>query len=205
MRRLDESKKTEILTYIDQYFNCYNTVPSVRDISYGTGIAVTTVHRYLMVMKTSGELEYNGRKSINTRRISLENEHTAIAVLGFVTCGPGEEEKETIIEYIRMPVSLTGKGDFFALIAKGESMIDVGISPGDYVIIKKQQTANNGDIVVALQDGKNNLKKLVVEKGHSVLRSCNADKQLFPDIPVADLQIQGVAVGVFHRLNHSSI
>lgn len=204
MRRYDESKKKEILSYIDHFFSCNNTVPSVRDISSGTGIAITTVHRYLNRMRDDGELEYNGRKSINTRRISLENEHNSIAVLGFVSCGPGEEEQETIIEYIRMPSSLTGKGDFFALVAKGESMIDAGIRPGDYVIIRKQYTANNGDIIVALQNGKNNLKKLTMKGKSFVLSSCNSNKKMFPDIPVSDLQIQGVAVGVFHKLNCSS-
>lgn len=205
MRRYDESKKLEILSFIDHFFSRNNTVPSVRDISSGTGIAVTTVHRYLNRMRDAGELEYNGRKSINTRRISLENEHNSIAVLGFVSCGPGEEEQETIIEYIRMPTSLTGKGDFFALVAKGESMIDAGVRPGDYVIVRKQHTANNGEIIVALQDGKNNLKKLMMKGERFVLSSCNSDKSLFPDIPASDLQIQGVAVGFFHKLNCSSI
>ena len=101
-----------------------------------------------------------------------------------------------------MPESLIGRGDFFALIAKGESMVDVGVHPGDYVIVRKQQTAENEDLVIALLDGKNNLKKLVQDDGVCLLRSCNAEKKnAYPDIeigPGEELRIQGIAVGAYH-------
>lgn len=198
MRRIDESKEVQILEYIDRFFGEHSSVPSVRDISSGTGISVSTVHRYLIRMKDSGVLEYNGRRSISTKRIALENAQNPIAVIGYVSCGLGEEEQESIVEYIRMPESLVGNGQFFALVAKGESMIDAGIYPGDYVFVKKQNVANNGDIIVALQDCRSNLKMLIRENGEYVLRSCNTDKSRFPDIPISHLQIQGVATGVFH-------
>ena len=123
-------------------------------------------------------------------------------VLGYVACGEGQEETEQVIEYIRMPESLVGKGEFFALIAKGESMIDAGIHPGDYVMIRKQNTADIGDIVVALDGGLNNLKVLGFNnaKGRYFLHSCNEDKKRYGDIYPEELQIQGVAVCVAHRL-----
>ena len=109
-------------------------------------------------------------------------------------------EEETVIEYIRLPESMVGRGEFFALIAKGESMIDAGIHPGDYVIVRKQNHADPGDLIVALYDGLNNLKKLVYDDNERryVLRSCNEDKEAYPDIPFEELTIQGVAVGVYH-------
>ena len=70
-----------------------------------------------------------------------------------------------------MPESLIGSGEFFALIAKGKSMVDAGVYPDDYVIVRRQQTAENGDMVIALLDGKNNLKKLVKEDDGYILRS----------------------------------
>ena len=97
-----------------------------------------------------GELDYCGRKSVRTIRIKKEKYHHAIPVLGTVSCGPGDYEEENILEYIRMPETLIGKGEFFALIAKGHSMNNLGIYDGDYVIIRKQNTANTGDVVVAL-------------------------------------------------------
>ena len=174
----------------------------MRDIAAGTGIAVTSVHRYLSAMKENGELEYNGRRSVSTRRMEMEQVAHAMPVLGYVACGEGQEEIEEVIEYIRMPESLVGKGEFFAFIANGESMIDAGIHPGDYVMIRKQNTADVGDIVVALYQGVNNLKVLGynTEKQAYFLRSCNEDKERYADIYPEELQIQGVAVCVAHKL-----
>ena len=200
MRRKDESKKSVILDFIDEYYNEYNEIPAVRTIAEGTGIALATVHRYLLSLKESGELEYNGRKSISTKRIDLESRHASAPVLGYVRCGEGEEETEEVIEYIRLPESLVGTGEFFVLIAKGDSMIDAGVNEGDYVVIRKQNTASDGDYVVALYEGLNNLKELVVDNGRYILHSCNEDKATYPDIYPNDLRIQGVAVCVMHKL-----
>ena len=200
MRRKDESKKSVILDFIDEYYSEYNEIPAVRTIAEGTGIALATVHRYLLSLKESGELEYNGRKSISTKRIDLESRHASAPVLGYVRCGEGEEETEEVIEYIRLPESLVGTGEFFVLIAKGDSMVDAGVNEGDYVVIRKQNTASDGDYVVALYEGLNNLKELVVDNGKYILRSRNEDKETYPDIYPIDLKIQGVAVCVMHRL-----
>ena len=205
MRRKNEENKHIILDYINECFNRNKTIPSVREISEGTGIAITTVHRYLCAMKESGELEYNGRRNIGTLRIDKEGYHPALPVLGSVTCGPGDYEEENIIEYIRMPERLVGKGDFFALIAKGESMTDIGVFPGDYVIIRKQDTAEIGDIIVALyDDGLNNLKKLCFdeEKEQYYLYSCNKDQKKYAPIYVDELRVQGVAVCTVHNIGN---
>ena len=202
MSRTTDSKKQIILDFINEYYGNYGETPTVRDIAAGTGIAVTSVHRYLSAMKEDGELEYNGRRSVSTRRMEMEQVAHAMPVLGYVACGEGQEETEQVIEYIRMPESLVGKGEFFALIAKGESMIDAGIHPGDYVMIRKQNTSEIGDIVVALDQGVNNLKVLGYNNanGRYFLRSCNKDKKRYGDIYPEELQIQGVAVCVAHRL-----
>ena len=200
MRKKDENRMQVIRDCIDSYYNAFGEIPTVRDISANTGIAVTTVHRYLTALKESGELEYNGRRSIATKRMSMEQPLHSMPVLGYVRCGPGEEEEESIIEYIRLPESMIGRGEFFALIAKGESMIDAGIHPGDYVIVRKQNNAEPGELIVALYDGLNNLKQLAYDDDECryVLRSCNEDKESYPDIPFEELTIQGVAIGVYH-------
>ena len=83
MRRKDESKKSVILDFIDGYYNEHNEIPAVRTIAEGTGVALATVHRYLLSLKESGELEYTGRKSISTKRIDLESRHASAPVLGY--------------------------------------------------------------------------------------------------------------------------
>lgn len=204
MRSRDESKNTAILNYINEYYNDYCETPSVRDIAAGTGIPFATVHRYLTAMQESGEIEYNGRKSVATKRMNQEAVQHYMPLFGYVACGEGQEETEEVIEYIRLPESFVGTGEFFALIAKGKSMLDAGIHPGDYIIIRKQNTAVVGDYIVALDNGVNNLKELAVNvDGEYVLRSCNEDKDSYPDIHINDLQIQGVAVGVMHKFKNA--
>jgi len=196
-----DSRKIIIAEYINRFYYEHDKVPSVREIEKGTGIPLATVHRCLIAMKEAGELSYNGYRSVRTKEMSAVSPIHAISVLGYVACGPGQEEEEQFLETIRMPETLVERGDYFALIAKGESMIGAGIFPGDYVFVRRQETANEGDLVIALFDGKNNLKKLGLDKKHKkyILRSCNPDTEAYPDIIVDELQIQGVVKGAYHR------
>ena len=201
MRRIDPSKKELIAEYIDKHFCEHDEIPSVRDIVDGTGIPLSTVHRYLISMREDGSLDYSGRRTARTKLMEDAAPIHALQVLGTVACGPGQEEEQRFIEYIRMPESLVEKGDYFALIAKGESMIGAGIFPGDYVFVKRQETANEGDLVIALFDGKNNLKKLGFDQKNKkfILHSCNPNTEMYPDIIVDELQIQGVVKGSYHK------
>lgn len=202
LRERQEDRKKRILSFIQEYYLKHDRSPSERDITAGTGIPLTTVHRFLSEMKETGQLTFEGRRSVYTDSLDYVRPLTSIPVLGYVACGPGQAEEEQFLEFIRMPEKLVGKGDFYALIAKGESMKGAGIHPGDYVIVRKQHTASNKDIVVALLEGKNNLKKLIRNGKDCILRSCNRDKEAYPDIipeTGEELQIQGVAVGVYHQ------
>ncbi len=198
------TKKSIIADFINAFYYEHDKVPSVREIVEGTRIPLSTVHRYLVDMQEKGELSYNGYRSARTKEMSEVSPIHGIAVLGTVACGPGQEEEQRFIETIRMPETLVEKGDYFVLIAKGESMIDAGIFPGDYVFVKRQQIANEGDLVIALFDGKNNLKKLGFDPKNKnyILHSCNPDAEKYPDIIVDELQIQGVVKGSYHK--HSS-
>ena len=119
--------------------------------------------------------------------------------MGFPITGQMEEQR--ILEYVRPPETVFGNGELFLLRANGDSMVDAGIDDGDWVVIKKQNTAEEGDIVVALSDGLNNLKYFYrnKRKGCAILRSANEAKG-YKDIEVYDLQIQGVAQNVIKGL-----
>ena len=197
----DESKKALIAEYLDRHFCEHNEVPSVRDIAEGTGISLSTVHRYLIDLREEGALDYSGRRTARTKKMEDASPVHALQVLGTVACGPGQEEEQQFIEYLRMPESLLEKGDYFALIVKGESMIGAGLFPGDYVFVKRQETANEGDLVIALFDGKNNLKKLGFDPKNKkyILHSCNPDTETYPDIIVDELRIQGVVKSSYHK------
>ena len=204
MRQKITERREIIRNFVQQYYIDHDTIPSEREISEGTGISNASVHRILVELREAGKLSYDGRRSARTEEMERVSNRNVVPVLGYVACGPGQAEEQQFMEFIHMSESLTGKGEFFALIAKGESMVDAGVHPGDYVIVRKQETAENGQLIIALLEGKNNLKKLIYEDGECILRSCNREHaEDFPDIiPEAEetLTIQGVAVGVYHGL-----
>ena len=94
-----------------------------------------------------------------------------------------------------------GSGELFLLRASGDSMVDAGIEDGDWIVVRKQNTAEEGDIIVALSDGLNNLKYFYrnKRKGCAILRSANEAKG-YRDIEAYNLQIQGVAQNVIKML-----
>ena len=111
MRRKDESKKPIIADFINAFYYEHDKVPSVREIVEGTGIPLSTVHRYLVDMQEKGKLSYNGYRSARTKEMSEVSPIHGIAVLGTVACGPGQEEEQRFIETLRMPETLVEKGD----------------------------------------------------------------------------------------------
>ena len=93
-----DSRKQLVLDYVNKYYDDFNCTPSVRDIAAGTGIPSATVQRYLVALKDAEVLEYNGRRSVKTERMAKEANINALPVIGYVACGPGEEEQEEVIE-----------------------------------------------------------------------------------------------------------
>ena len=84
---------------------------------------------------------------------------TSVGVIGTIACGPLAMEEEAVEQYVDLPTSLFGNGDFFILHASGDSMIGAGIDDGDLVLIRKQEEAHNGEIVVAYIEGEGNTLK----------------------------------------------
>jgi repressor LexA len=142
----------------------------------------------------------SGRFGIETDHISkTERATVSVPMVGFIPCGPLCEEEEQIDGYVRLPQSFVGKGDFFLLTASGESMIEAGIDDGDLVLIRKQSFAKSGDIVVALADGKNTLKRYFPMDKEKKIRLHPENSQM-EDIFVSECVIQGVATKVIKNL-----
>ena len=206
MRTKSQKLMNEISAYIDQYYNERHTVPSVNEIAKGIGVAKATAYRYLVAMNDLGMLSYDGpSRTIVTKMISKFSDSTVPApVVGAIPCGTPEEEEENIQEYVSLPVSLFGKGEFYILKASGDSMVDAGIEDGDLVVIRKQQEASIGDLVVALDElNANTLKKYggIDAASHAaILLYQNQEK--YPDkrILVKELIVQGVARHVIKAL-----
>lgn len=188
-----------LIRFIDDYIDNYGRSPSTQEISSGTGLSPATVSRYLSRMREDGIIDYSGHRNIVTKRNSAI-ETNAVPVLGSVSCGIPKFAEENIEEYVKLPVSLFGKGDFFLLRASGNSMIEAGIDSGDLVLVRRQDYAAPGQIVVALMKEEATLKRYYPEPQNGYIRLHPENKDMV-DIIVDSCLIQGVAVHVIKELN----
>ena len=118
-----------------------------------------------------------------------------------ISCGSPTYQEEHIMEYLRLPVSVFGKGEKYIITASGDSMIGAGITEGDYLVIRKQVTASEGDIVVALVNGENTLKRLM-QHGDGT-QYLHPENDAYADIEFSDgdtFYIQGVLT---HIIKHA--
>ena len=194
----------EICTYVSDYYRIKRSSPSVSEIAKGVGIAKTTAYRYLVEMNEQGMISYYGR-TIETPQIDkCVTGYFSAPIVGSIHCGDPETEEEHVEEYVTLPESIFGKGEFYILRASGDSMVDAGIEDKDLVVIKKQSTASVGDIVVALdEDNQNTLKTfdgIDDESGYAILKYENRRKYRNKVIRVRELVVQGVAKHVIKAL-----
>ncbi len=171
----------KIIEYIKKVVKDKGYPPSVREICEATGLhSTSTVHAHLKRLEKRGIIT---RDSMKPRAITVSSDNlsvdtvTPVPVVGRVTAGIPILANENIEEYLPLPNTLLGDGEHYILNVRGESMINAGIMDGDYVVIKKQQEANNGDIVVAMIDDEATVKRFYRENGHIRLQPENPSMQ----------------------------
>lgn len=197
MRTLNQSNLTAVANFICGFIDKNGISPTMDEISEGTGLPKTTVHRYVSALKRGGEIESEGHRSIVPKKTNVKT--VRVPVLGAVACGLPKFAEENIEEYVRLPSSLFGDGDFFILRADGDSMKDAGIENGDLVLIKHVNVAEPGRIVVALVDDESTLKRFYPDPaGHRI--RLHPENEEFDDIFVESCEIQGIAVKVLKDL-----
>ena len=202
MRYKNPEKMKQIEDYINaQYFE-HNNIPTVQQISDNVGLSASTVQGYLYEMQEKGILVLTGGwKSVRTRRMLKDGTgNIKVAVLGRIACGEPLFAEENIESFVTLSKDLLGSGEFFALWARGNSMINAGINDGDLVIVRRQEDAENGQIVVALCDNENaTLKRLYKdEKLHKIRLHPENDEM--DDMIFDDIQIQGMTIKVLKNV-----
>lgn len=205
MRSRDESLFGKIIDFVNEYFEDYGKSPSTREIEQGIGVSRPTIQRYLRTMQERGDIEYDGHRGIITQYMRELMDTNRVQMGNSIPCGPLTEVTDAELEHIRLPLALTGSGDFFLLRASGDSMINAGVDSGDLVLIRKQETAHEGQIVAFLyQSDCTTLKRY-----HRV---SNNEVHLVPENDIMspivikgeklnELKIQGVAAMVMKDLN----
>ena len=195
MQRLNPETFMLIERFADDYAeHSGGKSPSIAEIAQGICVAKSTVSKYLNIMKQEGSIGFEGHRGIVTKKMrSAAEGFCSVPVLGTVACGLPILAEENIEEYVRLPVSLFGRGDYFILRARGDSMVNAGIDDGDLVIARRQETAEYNQIVVALVDDEATLKRFRPAGGKIYL---HAENPAYEDIVLESCIIQGVAVKV---------
>lgn len=183
------TKRQEILAYVKQYFKDNGYAPSVRDIKAGVGLSSTaSVHYHLKALAETGELFIESSKNRAIRR----PDQAGIPIIGVVTAGSPILAIENIEGYL----SINQEDDSFALRVKGDSMIDAGIFDGDKVIVRPQEFANHGEIVVALIGDEATVKRLFLKSGEVWLKPENPN---YTPINGRNAKILGVVKAVYRE------
>ncbi|MDP4132534.1 MAG: transcriptional repressor LexA [Bacillota bacterium] len=192
-----------ILDFIQKYTNENGYPPTIREICDGVGLkSPSTVHGHLERMKRDGLLKKDDSKTraikvSETKNSFPETEYLEVPVIGTVAAGVPITAQEDIERVFPLPMDFAKKGEVFMLKVKGDSMINVGIFSGDYVIVEQTPAAVNGQIVVALIEDEATVKTFYKESGYFRLQPEN---DFMEPIIVSDVAILGKVVGVYRKL-----
>ncbi len=190
----------EILVFIRRFTREHGSAPTIREIGQHFGISSTNgVRYYLDLLKNEGHIAREKRKS---RGIRAAASAAGIPVLGRVAAGQPILAEENMSGTLEMEGLFGETDNLFALQVRGDSMIDAGILEGDYVIVRKQEQARAGEIVVALLEDEATVKYFQPRRGHVELVAANEKYE--PIIVGRDeaLRILGIVRGVVRTVRH---
>ena len=204
-------KRRQILDFIAEEIRERGYPPSVREIGEAVGLtSSSTVHSHLQVLQRQGFLR---RDPTKPRAISVSFEPSSGAALsvrpvvhvplvGDVAAGIGVLAEENVEDVLPLPEDLTGSGELFMLKVRGDSMINLGILEGDFVVVRRQESAENGEVIVAgIGEGEATVKTLRRSGDQIVLVPANPSFSEMTFSP-EEVTIYGKVVTVLRRLGH---
>ena len=197
-------KKAEIMdriiSFTNEFRREYGRSPSTTEIAKEVHTARGTAHSYLTRMRELGMIKYDGKEIITNISDRINHAVNNTPIVGRVVCGDPTEEESMVEEYVDLPACIFGYGELFILEAYGDSMNLAGIDAGDYVVVRKQNTANSGDLVVALTNGENNLKRIRFDDERQVVALCpESSNKRYKVKEYKDIQIQGVVTHIIKK------
>ena len=218
MRKKDPNslnkREKAILKFIEKQINANGYPPSVREIGKAVDLKSTaTVHGYIASLEQKGYIKkesqkgrtlkllkggaIEGQTSTFDKEVYSSKEMVDVPVIGKITAGEPILAVENVTDTFPIPLDFVGTGESFMLTVRGESMIEAGILDGDYILVRKQNTAHNGEIVVALIGDEATVKTFYKEKDHIRLQPENSS---LDPIIVPTCQILGKVSGVFRKI-----
>ena len=206
-------REKAILKFIEKQVIEDGYPPSVREIGKAVGLNSTaTVHGYLAKLKDKGYIKKEDKKGRTLKLLRgssgeaiktadkdfyTQKELIDVPLVGKITAGEPILAVENISDTFPIPIDFVGNSDCFMLTVRGESMIEAGILNGDYILVRKQNNAINGEIVVALIEDEATVKTFYKEKDHIRLQPQNPTME---PIIVPNCEILGKVIGVFRKM-----
>lgn len=211
-------RQKQILRYITKQIQSNGYAPSVREIGKAVGLSSTaTVHSHLQKLEKLGYIKKENQKGRTLRILKKEDdlyepkrlqrepskafynkkEMVDVPVVGKITAGSPILAVQNITDTFPIPLDFVGNSQSFMLVVSGESMIEAGILDGDYILVRRQNVAENGEIIVALIDDEATVKTFYKEKDHIRLQPENSTMD---PIIVPDCKILGKVIGVFRKM-----
>ncbi|CAA9514625.1 MAG: SOS-response repressor and protease LexA [uncultured Solirubrobacterales bacterium] len=192
-------RQREVFEFIRSYARDHGYPPAVRDIGRALGLASpSTVHGHLAKLERAGLLRRDPTKPRALELLVGVARGAGLPLVGRVAAGQPILAEQNIEEYIEVPELAGGEEGEFVLRITGESMRDAGILDGDHVVVRRQDTADDGDIVVALVEDEATVKRLFRESDHIRLQPENATME---PIRVHEVTVLGRVVGVCRRVS----
>ena len=211
-------RQKQILRYITKQIEKNGYSPSVREIGKAVGLSSTaTVHNYLKQLEELKYIKKENQKGRTLRILKQEDEFydasklaknsqkaffnkkelVDVPLVGKITAGSPILAVQNITDTFPIPIDVVGNSMSFMLVVSGESMIEAGILDGDFILVRRQSVAENGEIVVALIDDEATVKTFYKEADHIRLQPENSTMD---PIIVPDCQILGKVIGVFRKM-----
>ena len=211
-------RQKQILRYITKQIEEDGYAPSVREIGKAVGLSSTaTVHCYIKQLEELGYIKKENQKGRTLRILKKENElynpdrvgkepskaffnkkeMVDVPIIGKITAGAPILAVENITDTFPIPLEFVGNSQSFMLMVRGESMIEAGILDGDFILVRRQNVAENGQIIVALIDEEATVKTFYKEKDYIRLQPENSTMD---PIIVPDCKILGKVIGVFRKM-----
>ena len=200
-------RQQEIFEFIKKYSARTGYPPTVRDIGKAVGLASSsTVHAHLANLEKLGLLRRDPSKPRAIEMLdkavdaakSVVSGQSGLPLVGHVAAGQPILAEENIEDYVQVPGIAGGEEGQFVLAVRGDSMIDAGILDGDFVVVQRQDTATNGEIVVALVGEEATVKRYFREDDHIRLQPENSEME---PIRTREAVVLGRVVGVFRRVS----
>lgn len=203
MNEILTEKQEAVLKFIEEYQLSFGKSPTLKEMREHFNVTSdNSILKHLNALIEKGYLEKDdtprGIKLLNCVKEKLSSAVNKLPLLGFIPAGGPVMTEEYINSWVDVGDIMSNKMDgYFMLTVTGVSMIDAGIFEGDLVMVDSKQKAKNGDIVVALIDNGNTLKRLINKDGKSYLKAENKNYQNL--YPVNELVIQGVVKGLIRK------